>query len=132
MTPATPKDELQLIKEYALLPMLLGMIARDAGELKLHKDKLIYRHLLYHLDEVERAIYGLQAQNKTSMRQLDIFVLNVKTDAGGVNVQYKHRGYEKSFSMLRPLIKAELMNILWQLGGIHHDQQQAGESRLSL
>lgn|GEM_PF-2514001 len=129
MSPASPPGEIQLVKEYALLPILLGMIARDTGKLRLSKDKIIYNHLLYYLDEVERTIHGLQAQNKIRMRQLDMFVLNNKTNADGVKVQYKHCGYEKSFSMLRPLIKAELMNMLWQLGGIHHDQQHEGGSR---
>ncbi|MGO4496441.1 hypothetical protein AB4114_11145 [Paenibacillus sp. 2RAB27] len=108
-------EDVQLIKEFTLLPILLDMLARDTEELKVHKDKIIYGHILFYLKEVENAIYPEIQNVKSKMKKRDIKVLKTTTTSLGINVEYKVRGYIHHFTMLRTLIKAELMTSLMRM-----------------
>ncbi|MGG1554542.1 hypothetical protein [Paenibacillus ferrarius] len=109
--------DVQIIKEYTLLPILLDMLARDMEELNVYKDKIVYHHLLYYLREVEKSIYPELNRLKNRMRQLDIKVIRTETNALGIHVEYKVRGDIHHFTMLRSLVKAELMTTLMNMGG---------------
>lgn len=109
------KEDIQIIKEYTLLPILLDMLARDTEQLKIYKDKIVYNHLLFYLKEVETAIYPELQSIKKNMKKRDIKVLNTTTNAVGINVEYKVRGYIYYFTMLRSLVKAELMTTLMNM-----------------
>ncbi|KQX56870.1 hypothetical protein [Paenibacillus sp. Root444D2] len=109
------EEDVQIIKEFTLLPILLDMLTRDMEELKVNKDKIVYNHVLYYLREVETAIYPQLQSIKSSMKKRDIKVLNTTTNAIGINVEYKVRGYIHHFTMLRSLVKAELMTTLMNM-----------------
>lgn len=111
------EEDVQMIKDYTLLPILLDMLARDMEELKVYKDKIVYNHILFYLREVEMAIYPELQRLKTKMKQRDIKVLQTETNALGINVEYKVRGYIHHFTMLRSLVKAELMTTLMNMRG---------------
>ncbi|RTE08656.1 hypothetical protein [Paenibacillus whitsoniae] len=111
------EEDVQIIKEYTLLPILLDMLARDMEELNVYKDKIVYHHLLYYLREVEKSIYPELNRLKNRMRQLDIKVIRTETNALGIHVEYKVRGYIHHFTMLRSLVKAELMTTLMNMRG---------------
>ncbi|BFT73126.1 hypothetical protein [Paenibacillus sp. P36] len=115
MTNVEADEDVQLIKEFTLLPILLDMLARDSEELKVHKDKIVYSHILFYLKEVEHTIYPEIQKIKSKMKKRDIKVLNTSTTALGINVEYKVRGYIHHFTMLRSLIKAELMTTLMRM-----------------
>ncbi|OPH53006.1 hypothetical protein BC351_32635 [Paenibacillus ferrarius] len=110
-------EDVQLIKEFTLLPILLDMLARDMEELKVYKDKIVYNHVLFYLREVENAIYPQLQQLKSSMKKRDIKVIHTEMNALGINVEYKVRGYIHHFTMLRSLVKAELMTMLMNMRG---------------
>jgi hypothetical protein len=109
------EEDVQIIKEFTLLPILLDMLTRDMEEFKVNKDKIVYNHVLYYLKEVEAAIYPQLQSIKNSMKKRDIKVLNSTTNAIGINVEYKVRGYIHHFTMLRSLVKAELMTTLMNM-----------------
>ncbi|KRF01679.1 hypothetical protein ASG89_25275 [Paenibacillus sp. Soil766] len=109
------EEDIQIIKEYTLLPILLDMLTRDMEELKMYKDKIVYNHLLFYLKEIETAIYPKIQSIKNNMKKRDIKVLNTNTNAIGINVEYKVRGYIYYFTMLRSLVKAELMTTLMNM-----------------
>lgn len=109
------EEDVQIIKEFTLLPILLDMLTRNMEELKVNKDKIVYNHVLYYLREVETAIYPQLQSIKNSMKKRDIKVLNTTTNAVGINVEYKVRGYIHHFTMLRSLVKAELMTTLMNM-----------------
>ncbi|SDN92812.1 hypothetical protein SAMN04487897_10625 [Paenibacillus sp. yr247] len=109
------EEDVQIIKEFTLLPILLDMLTRDMEELKVNKDKIVYNHVLYYLREVETVIYPQLQSIKSSMKKRDIKVLNTTTNAVGINVEYKVRGYIHHFTMLRSLVKAELMTTLMNM-----------------
>ncbi|WNR46590.1 hypothetical protein [Paenibacillus roseipurpureus] len=111
------EEDVQMIKDYTLLPILLDMLARDMEELKVYKDKIIYNHILFYLREVEMAIYPELQRLKSVMKQRDIKVLHTETNALGIQIEYKVRGYIHHFTMLRSLVKAELMTTLMNMRG---------------
>ncbi|MDR6553974.1 hypothetical protein [Paenibacillus qinlingensis] len=108
-------EDIQIIKEYTLLPILLDMLTRDMEELKIYKDKIVFNHVLFYLKEVESDIYPQIQSLKNCMKKRDIQVLNTTTNAIGINVEYKVRGYIYYFTMLRSLVKAELMTTLMNM-----------------
>ncbi|MEW9697803.1 hypothetical protein [Paenibacillus sp. SI8] len=111
------EEDIQIIKEYTLLPILLDMLARDREELKIYKDKIVYNHLIFYLREVENSIYPELQSLKSKMKKRDMKVLSTETDALGIHVEYRVRGYIHRFTMLRSLIKAELMTTLMNRRG---------------
>jgi hypothetical protein len=111
------EEDVQIIKEYTLLPILLDMLARDMEELKIYKDKIVYNHILFYLREVETAIYPQLQNIKSIMKKRDIKVIHTEMNALGINVEYKVRGYIHHFTMLRSLVKAELMTTLMNMRG---------------
>ncbi|OAS15028.1 hypothetical protein [Paenibacillus oryzisoli] len=111
------EEDVQMIKEYTLLPILLDMLARDMEELKVYKDKIVYNHILFYLREVEMGIYPELQQLKNKMKQREIKVIRTEMNALGIQVEYKVRGYIHHFTMLRSLVKAELMTMLMNMRG---------------
>ncbi|WP_405461495.1 hypothetical protein [Paenibacillus sp. HJGM_3] len=111
------EDDIQLIKRYTLMPILLDMLARDAEELAAYRDKIVYNHLLYYLKEVETALFRHLQTAKQELRQRDIRILSTEANVKGIHVEYQIRGYVHQFNMLRSLIKAELMTLLMHTGG---------------
>lgn len=111
------EEDVQIVKEYTLLPILLDMLARDVEELKVYKDKIVYNHILFYLREVEMAIYPELQSIKSQMKKRDIKVIHTEMNALGINVEYKVRGYIHHFTMLRSLVKAELMTTLMNMRG---------------
>jgi hypothetical protein len=109
---AITNDDLQLIKEYTLLPILLDMLTRDMNELKVLEDKIIYNHVIHYLKDIEVTIYPALQEIKQTMRKRDIKILSSHPSKAGIEVEYKIRGYVHRFNMLRSLIKAELMTTL--------------------
>ena len=86
-------------------------------ELKVYKDKIVYNHILFYLREVEMAIYPELQSIKSQMKKRDIKVIHTEMNALGINVEYKVRGYIHHFTMLRSLVKAELMTTLMNMRG---------------
>ncbi|WP_438351456.1 hypothetical protein ACP8HI_12890 [Paenibacillus sp. FA6] len=111
------EEDIQIIKEYTLLPILLDMLARDIDHLTFYQDKIIYHYVIHHLKEVEQSIYPVLQSLKNRMKQRQIIVLNTDMNTLGIEVEYKVRGYIHHFNMLRSLIRAELFTLLMSLHG---------------
>ncbi|MDQ0896284.1 MULTISPECIES: hypothetical protein [unclassified Paenibacillus] len=112
---AITNDDLQLVKEYTLLPILLDMLTRDMNEMKAFEDRIIYNHVIHYLQDIEGTIYRVIQEIKQKMRQRGIKILSTTPGKSGIDVEYKIRGYVHHFSMLRSLVKAELMTTLSDL-----------------
>ncbi|MBD8496889.1 hypothetical protein [Paenibacillus arenosi] len=111
------EEDIQMIKEYTLFPILLDMLARDMEELMMYKNKIVYHHVLGYLKEVEHSIYPELRKLKAKMRARNITILNTEMNALGIDIEYKVRGYIHRFTMLRGLVKAELMTMLMNVQG---------------
>ncbi len=113
---AETEEELQLIKEYTLFPILLDMLARDLNELKLYQDRVIYNHLIFYLQKMEHFVHAELQNIKNEMKKRGIRILDTQTSTVGIDVEYKVRGYIHHFRMLKSLIKAELVTLLFNIG----------------
>jgi hypothetical protein len=109
-------EDLQLVKNFTLLPILLDMLARDIAELQINQDKIVYRHVIFYLKEVEKLIFIEMQISRNMMKKLDIKILSTDMNVKGIEVEYKVRGYMHNFYILRSLVKAELMTTLMNLG----------------
>ncbi|MDF2671515.1 MAG: hypothetical protein K0R67_3821 [Paenibacillus sp.] len=109
------KEDIQLIKRYTLLPLLLDMLARDVEQMRLHQDKIVYHHVIWYLHGVEASIFLELQSMKHQLKQRGIRILKTDTNALGIDVEYKVRGYIHHFVMLRSLIKAELLTTLMNM-----------------
>ncbi|AWB45150.1 hypothetical protein DCC85_13555 [Paenibacillus sp. CAA11] len=109
------EEDLQLIKEYILFPVLLDMLERDMEELSFYNHKTIYNHLLHYLKDIEALVHLKLQSNRRTMRNRRITILQEEFTTLGIRVDYKVRGYIHHFEMLRSLVKAELMSILRNL-----------------
>ena len=72
---------------------------------------------VFYLKEVEDAIYPELQSLKRKMTTRGIKVLNTEMSSLGIDVEYKVRGYIHHFTMLRSLVKAELMTMLMNMRG---------------
>lgn len=111
------EEDIQIIKEYTLLPVLLDMLARDIDHLTIYKDKIVYNYVICHLRDVEQSIYPRLQNLRNQMKQRHISILNTDMNTLGIEVEYKVRGYIHHFNMLRSLIKAEVFTMLMSLRG---------------
>ncbi|MHA0857322.1 hypothetical protein [Paenibacillus sp. CMAA1364] len=111
------EEDIQIVKEYTLLPVLLDMLARDSEYLAMYPDKLIYKYVIYHLQEIEQSIYSILHNLKQRMKQRQIIMLNTEMNRLGIDVEYQVRGYTHHFHILRSLIRAELITLLMSLRG---------------
>lgn len=111
------EEDIQIIKEYTLLPVLLDMLARDIDHLTIYKDKIVYNYVICHLRDVEQSIYPRLQNLRNQMKQRHISILNTEMNTLGIEVEYKVRGYIHHFNMLRSLIKAEVFTMLMSLRG---------------
>ncbi|SEB67935.1 hypothetical protein [Paenibacillus sp. GP183] len=110
------EEDLQIIKEFTLLPILLDMLARDIDELQINQDKIVYSHVIFYLKGVEKLIYEELHSIRNRMKKLDIKILSTDMNLKGIEIEYKVRGYMHRFYLLRSLVKAELMTMLMNLG----------------
>jgi hypothetical protein len=110
------EEDLRIIKEYTLLPILLDMLARDIDELQINQNKIVFNHVIFYLKVVEKLIFEEMQIARNMMKKLDIKILTTDMNVKGIEVEYKVRGYLHCFYMLRSLVKSELMTMLLNLG----------------
>jgi hypothetical protein len=108
-------EDLQLVKDHVLFPILLDMINRDIDRLKIYSDGIVFNHVIFYLREMENLVFPELQRVKHQMRKRDVRILNEEKGVIGIEVEYKVRGYIHNFTMLRSLVKAELMMTLMNL-----------------
>lgn len=111
------ESDIQLIKEFALFPILLDMLERDAGELEMYNNKMIFIHLIRYVQDLSRLLHSELLHLKQTMKARGIRIVSRELTVQGIRIEYRVRGYIHHFEMLRSRIKAELMMILQKLRG---------------
>lgn len=111
------ESDTELIKEFALYPILLDMLRRDADELAMYDNKIVFIHLTRYLQEVEQLLHSRLVRLKQTMKIRHIAIISRELTAQGIQIEYRIRGYTHHFEMMRSRIKAELMLLLEHLRG---------------
>ncbi len=105
------EDDLRLVKEFTLLPVLLDSLDRDIAELERQQLKFLamYIKTLRHVqDQVLRDL----AELRGSLKRRGIRVYEQRRTRLGLESEYWCRGYRRTCSMLWGYVRAEL-EIRW-------------------
>ncbi|SHE11651.1 Uncharacterised protein [Chlamydia abortus] len=108
------EEELQLIKEYTLLPILLDVLERDVAVLekaRLKMSPVYVRKLKQAQDQISIHL----AHIRKALRRRGIKVYELQRTRLGIEAHYLCKGYNHTFSMLWSLVKAELYKELSSL-----------------
>lgn len=111
LNPLLTKEELTLIKEYVLFPIVLDVLAKDTQTLKLTQLKMgsVY---LSTLAELEERLTAELAGLRRRLTERGIRVYEPERDSSGVKAIYLYHGYQYTFFMLWRLVKAEVEKVL--------------------
>ncbi|WP_163857959.1 hypothetical protein [Paenibacillus elgii] len=105
--PLETEEDLQLVKEFILLPLLLDVLERDISALETTPLKMfiIYTKKLRHIqDQITADLVPI----RTKLRERGIKIYEQKRTKMRIEACYLCRGYHRHFSMLWGLVKAEL------------------------
>jgi hypothetical protein len=108
------EEELVLVKEFVLLPVILDVLERDMGKMKLAdlKVPIIYiGNLKQTQDEVTRELYNIRQE----LRKRGIKVYDREQTANGIKASYVCRGYRHELSFLPSLIRTIVIEKLAQM-----------------
>jgi hypothetical protein len=109
--PVETEEDLRLVKEFVLLPVLLDVLERDIRTLESVKLKMDAIYVAA-LRRVQDQIAADTAQLRQKMRERGIKVYEQQRTASGIEARYACRGYHRSFSMFWDLVKVELQERL--------------------
>lgn len=111
--PLQTEQEGQLVKQLALLPVVLDVLERDIAALQTVPLKMrgIYVQCLQYAQD--QATLDLSHVRK-QLRQRGIKVYEQRRTHLGIELQYVCRGYEHQFSILWSFVKAEVERWLRQ------------------
>lgn len=101
------EEDLQLVKEYILLPILLDVLERDIktlGTVKLKMDVIYVKVLRSAQDLITSDVTMIRKK----MRGRGIKVYEQQRTESCIEAHYLCRGYHHRFSMLWGLVKAQL------------------------
>jgi hypothetical protein len=108
------EEELILVKEYVLLPVILDVLERDIGKMKIAdlKVPIIYiGNLKQTQDAVTRELYIIRQE----LRKRGIKVYEREQTANGIKASYVCRGYRHELSFLPALIRTTVIEKLARL-----------------
>jgi hypothetical protein len=107
MIPLLTEDELLLVKEYVLLPIILDVLERDIKLFSVmpFKMSVVYMKSLRSVqDEIFKDMYRLRKE----LGKHGIKVYEQRRTKLGIEAEYLCKGYRHTFSMLWSLVKAEV------------------------
>lgn len=109
--PLETEEELQRIKAYLLLPVLLDVLEKDTAALKtvpLKMSSLYIKALRRVQDKSTRDL----AETRRMLRLGGIKVYAEKRTSHGIEAEYLCRGYHRFFSLGWSLVRAEMETVL--------------------
>lgn len=125
--PLQTEQEGKLIKQFALLPVVLDVLERDLTTLQTIplKMRTIYVQCLQYAQE--QATLDLSAVRK-QLREHGIKVYEQQRTRLGIELNYVCRGYEHQFSILWGFVKAEVEQWLRHIFRLHLAEQPVLQS----
>lgn len=105
--PVPTKEELELIRDYVLLPMMLSLVERNRIEIELssHKLKSLY---VKAAELLMTRMHSDLAGVRKSLREHNIKVFEDERVDNAVHFRFVCRGYEDKFAMMRDVVRAEI------------------------
>ncbi|CAM3363245.1 hypothetical protein PALU110988_18680 [Paenibacillus lupini] len=107
--PVPSKEELELIRDYVLLPMMLTIVDKNCKDIELspYSMKQLYmkasRVLMGHIHNDLTAV-----RKALKERNIRVFLEESDSEHGAIHYKFVCRGYEDRFSMIRDAARAEI------------------------
>lgn len=104
------EEELELIRDSILLPMMLDIAEKNRAELENYFTLSLKALFLASIERLQDIIHADLVQVKKQLREKDIKVWELNNEGMGfaLSYRYRRRGYENSFDIMKSLIKSEL------------------------
>jgi hypothetical protein len=109
--PLETEDELKLVKDYLLLPVVLDVLERDIRTLDTLKLKMPQPYIRS-LRTVQNKVTADMATIRRGLRGRGIKVYAERRTKRALEADYVCRGYHRKFSMLWGVVKAEVQQKL--------------------
>ncbi|MUT66000.1 hypothetical protein [Paenibacillus sp. NEAU-GSW1] len=108
MTASLPtKEELELIRDYVLLPIMLDVVKSDRDKMKY--EFLSLKELYLKADD---ALLNILMKDlfavKQELKRLGIKVEEIDRTPTALNYKFWYKGYEDHFSLMRMVVKSEI------------------------
>ncbi|MEK3730965.1 MULTISPECIES: hypothetical protein [Paenibacillus] len=100
-------EETRLVKDYAVLPLLLDVLEND-GETLCRCDARTPELTRMMIDQLQLAAMADLTKARRKMRESDLKVYDNRRSSLGIEVDFVCRGYHHKLSMLWGLIEAEI------------------------
>jgi hypothetical protein len=100
-------EELTMVRDYVLLPLLLTMVQKAADDVK-NSTSILRRHFLLStqilMDRITKDIYALRKE----LSKRNIKVINDEQVDLVIYYKILCRGYEERFGMVRDVVRSEI------------------------
>jgi hypothetical protein len=106
--PLLTKEELEMVKEAVLFPVMLDEIQNDIEKIKKINLKLDLL-LVVSLQNIQKRIFKDNRALKTMLRERGIRIYDERLTSLGIEAEYKCRGYHHQLSLLWSVVKAEIL-----------------------
>ncbi|SFS77754.1 hypothetical protein [Paenibacillus sp. BC26] len=103
----TTKEELKLIHDSVLLPLMLDMIEKSRQEIEQSKYSLrtLYATALNKLREM---LLTDMKEHRKQLMKANIKLWKVEVETGNIKYRFKTRGFESDFELHRNMVKNDL------------------------
>jgi len=101
------KEELELIRDYVLLPIMLTIVEKNKMEIALSSYSLKNLYVIASQVLMRKILLDLTAVKK-SLKERNIKVFEEERIDSAVHYRFVCRGYEDKFAMMRDVIRAEI------------------------
>jgi hypothetical protein len=106
--PLLTKEELEMVKEAVLFPVMLDEIQNDIEKIKRINLKLDLLFVVS-LQNIQKRIFKDNRALKTMLRERGIRIYDERLTSLGIEAEYKCRGYHHQLSLLWSVVKAEIL-----------------------
>jgi hypothetical protein len=106
--PLLQKEELEMVKEAVLFPIMLDEIQNDIEKVKKINLKLDVL-LVITLQHIQDQIFKDNRALKNELRKRGIRIYDERRTSFGIEADYKCRGYQHSLSLLWSVARAEIL-----------------------
>jgi hypothetical protein len=109
--PLLTKEELQMVKEAVLYPVMLDVIENDINKVRKMNLKLTLL-LVISLQKIQKQILKDNRVLKRELKERGIRIYEERRTSLGIEAEYKCRGYHHKLSLLWSVIRADILRMI--------------------
>ncbi|MFF2088879.1 hypothetical protein [Paenibacillus sp. NPDC058174] len=107
--PVPTKEELEFIRDFVLLPMMLSIVEKNLRDIELSSYTMKPLFIRASFAVVRLIENDLAAVRKElQMRKIQVFQDELESEGGAIHYRFVCRGYEDRFSMIREVARAQI------------------------